>query len=172
MREFKAEKSVVITLTVLLTLGVIAIFTNFLLDRYSVPDKEERIENLILSTGTDKLSESGIANEISIALSRHTNWDNLFLSDNFKTKYKNRKNILDDTGHISNISSGLTWRDGNPVVLIFARKKTSLFDNDESDDITTEYSFKYTLNENGEIDDLILLEKNDIYTMSGDHVEQ
>lgn len=158
-------------LAALLSLIIIVILMNCLLDRYSVPYKKERIKNLVLSTGTDKMSESGIANELLIALSKHTNWDNLFLSDNFKKKYRSRKNILDDTGSISNISSGLAWRDGDPVVIIYAQKRTHLFDTDESDNITTEYFFKYVLNDDGEIDDLILLEKRDIYTMSGETVE-
>ena len=79
--------AVIATVVVLLV-----VFGNVMFDRYSVPNKDDRRQNLILSSGTSKMSESNIAHEITLALSRHTNWDNLFLSENFKRKYKSRKN--------------------------------------------------------------------------------
>ena len=51
------------------------------------------------------------------------------------------------------------------------QKKSDIFDTDESDDITTEYYFRYVLNEAGEIDDLILLKKQDVYTINGEPVD-
>ena len=132
---------------------------NHILNSYSVPAKEERLNNLISSSGTNKLSKSDIAREICIALSKYTNWDNLFLSEHFKENYNDRNSILEDVDNISDVSSGIPLEYGDDVIVIYAEKKTGFFDSDESDNITTEYYFKYILNETGEIDDLILLKK-------------
>lgn len=161
---------------VLILMGFIFMYAvNYLLNIYSVPPKQDRIANLKSEYGITSLNEldpSLIAGDIDAALSNYTNWDNLFLSEHFKEKYKNRRNILDDADNITNISSGLDYKYGDDVVIIFAEKKGSIFDTDESDDITTEYYFRYVLNEAGEIDDLILLKKRDTYTMSGEPVDE
>ena len=160
----------------LFLLGIIFMYgRNYLLNRYSVPLKQDRLSNLKAEYGITDLNEidpSLIAGDIDAALSNYTNWDNLFLSEHFKEKFKNRKNILDDADNIASISSGLDAEYGNDVVIIFAEKKSGIFDMDESDDITTEYYFRYVLNEAGEIDDLILLKKRDTYTINGEPVDE
>ena len=165
-------KAAIITIAVIVA-GIVSILAiNYALNRFSVPNKDERLQNLIASTEEDRLSRSGIAHEVKLALSKYTNWDNLFLSENFKSKYKNRKNILDDVGSISNIYSGLDIEYGDDVIIIFAERKGGAFDTDESDDITTKYHFRYVLNEAGEIDDLILIKKQDVYTINGEPVDE
>lgn len=171
MRGHYLKRPVFLLAIVAVTVTFLIVFGNYMLDKYSVPDKDERRNNLIVSSGSDKMSESNIAHELTLALSRHTNWDNLFLSDNFKKKYKNRENILDDVPHISKVSSGITYQGDDTVVIIFAEKKHRLFDTDGSDDVTTEYYFKYILDDNDEIDDLILLKKQDVYTINGEPIE-
>ena len=171
MKKRSLKKLIFLSAVIAAAVAFIIIFGNYMLDRYSVPDKEERRHNLILSSGSDKMSESNIAHELTLALSCHTNWDNLFLSEHFKEKYKNRRNILDDVNNIANVRSGLEYENGEYVVIIFAEKKHSIFDTDDSDDITTEYYFKYVLNDMGEIDDLILLNKQDVYTINGEPVD-
>ncbi|MBO4374743.1 MAG: hypothetical protein J5829_06520 [Lachnospiraceae bacterium] len=174
MNENKLKKVVAIVVSILLMLGVAVIICNYLLNKYSVPDKEQRLRNLKATYGTEDIKgidRSIIAGDIKAALSKYTNWDNLFLSEHFKEKYKNRKNIIDDVNNIRDIRSGLTLEYGDDVVIIFAEKKSGIFDTDESDDITTEYYFRYVLNEAGEIDDLILLKKQDVYTINGEPVD-
>ena len=168
------KKTCVIVASVLIVISMFIVLANYLLNKYSVPDKAERLNNLRKCYGISDLNEldrSLIAGDIQAALSEYTNWDNLFLSENFKTKYKNRKSILDDVSNIANIRSGLSYENGDYVVIIFAEKKHDFFDTDESDDITTEYRFKYVLNDAGEIDDLILLNKQDVYTIDGEPVD-
>ncbi|MBO4373876.1 MAG: hypothetical protein J5829_02105 [Lachnospiraceae bacterium] len=157
----------------LFVLAILLIVAHIMLNKYSVPQKEERLKNLEECLGIDDLTnlpDSYIANDIEAALSKYTNWDNLFLSENFKNKYKNRKNILENVERITRVTSGISYISGEPVVIIFAENKRSIFDRDESDCKTTEYYFKYLLNEEGEIDDLILLEKRDVYTINGEPV--
>ena len=173
--KIRVSKRFCIIIAIVLLSGCFIIFLgNYLLNRYSIPPKEERLYNLRVYMGISdltELDESDIASDIEAALSKYTNWDNLFLSEHFKKKYKNRKNILDDVSNIADISSGITYWDREPIVIIFAEKKTSLFDTDESDDVTTEYHFRYVLNKEGEIDDLILLKKQDVYTINGEPVD-
>ena len=54
---------------------------------------------------------------------------------------------------------------------MYAYKTKSIFDKDDSDDIATEYIFKYILDDNGEIDDLVRIDKFDIYVINGEPVE-
>ena len=168
-------KKAAVTAVLIMVLALIFISQkNYLLNRYSIPDKEERLYNLRVYSGINDLNEldsSDIANDIHAALEKYTNWDNLFLSENFKKKYKNRRNILDDVDNISAIHSGLDHEFGGDSIVILAEKKHGIFDTDESDNITTEYHFRYVLNKSGEIDDLVLLKKQDIYTMSGEPVD-
>ncbi len=170
----KPEKIYIIIASVLLLATITILFINYLLNKYSIPDKAERLNNLRNCYGITDLNEldrSLIAGDIQAALSKYTNWDNLFLSEHFKTKYKNRKNLLDDVNNIATIRSGLTNENGDYIVIIFAEKKHRIFDTDESDDVTTQYRFKYVLNDAGEIDDLILLNKLDVYTINGEPVD-
>ncbi|MBR0148136.1 MAG: hypothetical protein IJM23_02945 [Lachnospiraceae bacterium] len=169
------KKICAIIASVVLAATMLMLLVNYLLNKYSIPDKTERLNNLKKCYGITDLKEmdrSLIVGDIQAALSRYTNWDTLFLSEHFKTKYKNRKNILDDVNNIANIRSGLTNENGDYVVIIFAEKKHRIFDIDESDDVTTQYRFKYVLNDAGEIDDLILLKKMDVYTINGEPVDE
>ena len=170
----RMKKIFILSASVLLV-GIMLVFAgNYLLNKYSIPTKEERLNNLKVNYGITDLNDvdqSLIAGDICAALSKYTNWDNLFLSEGFKKKYKNRRNVLEDVNNIANIHSGLDYENGEYIVIIFADKKHGIFDTDESDDITTEYYFKYVRNEAGEIDDLILVKKQDVYTINGEPVD-
>ncbi len=58
----------------------------------------------------------------------------LFLSDNFKNKYKDRSNIIDDVREIEAVNCYPDYSEEN-VVVVLAEKKHKIFDRDESDDI-------------------------------------
>ena len=170
----RMKKIFILSASVLLAGTILVFVGNYLLNKYSIPAKEERLNNLKVYYGINDLNDvdqSLIAGDICAALSKYTNWDNLFLSEHFKRKYKNRRNILEDVNNIANVHSGLDYENGEYIVIIFAEKEHSIFDTDESDDITTEYYFKYVLNDAGEIDDLILLKKQDVYTINGEPID-
>ncbi len=166
------KRIMIIALVTTIVIILILFVGNMVICKMSVPPKSERLYNMMAYSGKEKMDQSEVADELCIALSKYTNWDNLFLSNNFKTKFKNRKSIIDDARNISTICSWPEYDLGDDVVLVRAEKNSGLFDTDESDDITTEYYFKYILDDAGEIDDLILLEKRDVYTMSGDPVTE
>ena len=52
--------------------------------KFSVPPKEERLRNMMYYSDIEGFREEDVDHEITLALSRYTNWDNLFLSDRFK----------------------------------------------------------------------------------------
>ena len=161
------RKIIPFVISIILFLTLIVVLSKHLLNEHSVAPKAERRQNLIDLQGTDRLSEDRIGHEISLAFQKYTNWDNLFLSENFKKKYKNRKSFLDDVWSIEDVYSGIDRIHGEKSIAIYAQRKSSIFDRDESDDITTEYCFRYVLDEAGEVDDLILIEKRDVYTIDG-----
>ena len=161
------RKIIATVISIILFLTLTVILGKHLLNEHSVAPKSERKQNLIDLYGTDRLTDDRIGHEISLAFQKYTNWDNLFLSENFKKKYKNRKSFLDDVWSIEDVYSGIDRIHGENSIAIYAQRKSSIFDTDESDDITTEYCFRYVLNDEGEVEDLILIEKRDVYTIDG-----
>lgn len=134
---------------------------------YSLPSKETRLKNMYYYQGKDKMDNSDIASEIALACSNYIDWNNLFLSENFKKKFKNSKNII---GNIKNVSEVCgNHYDGNKVE-IYVLTRHSVFDKDESDDISYLLLFEYQLNAENEIDDLTLLNKAEVYTINGEPV--
>lgn len=164
----------IILLIAVITAGIIlvALACNYFLNKYSVPNKEERINNMVVYQGRNELNSDDVANEIQSAIAKYTNWDNLFLSANFKKKFKNKQGIIENVNDFSDFwCTDTEYENKNNVIIIYANKKNSIFDKDESDNITTKYYFEYKLNDNNEIDDLILLKKMDVYTIDGSPVE-
>ncbi len=50
------------------------------------------------------------------------------------------------------------------------RMRNGIFDRDDTDYITSKYRLKYILDDNGEIDDLVILDRQEISTMTGEPV--
>ena len=165
------KKKIIISIVIAAAILSLAYaITVLFLNKYSVPDKAERLNNLKIYCGKDKIDKNDVPGEIEAMLSRYTNWDNLFLSNHFKEKYKNRKNVIDDVSRVSKLWCGGSTENEDEVI-VYAYKTKSIFDKDDSDDIATEYIFKYILDDNGEIDDLVRIDKFDIYVINGEPVE-
>ena len=166
------KKTIIVVASIIIAIVGCAFLGNYCLNKFSITDKERRIENRLLYLGTAEMDDNDIANEIELVLRKHTNWDNLFLSEHFKDKFKTRKNILDNVNSAGDIWCGAVHENGvNNTVVVLANHKKSIFDRDESDDISSMYRFQYVLNDAGEIDDLILIEKTEVYTIDGQPVE-
>lgn len=140
-------------------------------NKTGIPSKEVRRENLLISTGTTELSISDVAHELLVALSPYSDWDDLFLSEHFKEKYGSRQSIIEDMESIANMSSAVSLEYGDSAIAIYAEKKIDSAKMDESEGITTEYIFRYYLDADGEIEDIILINKQDFYTIDGEPVE-
>ena len=132
--------------------------------------KEERINNMLVYSGTQVLSNTDYADEIQAALSGKINWDSLFLSDSFKKKFKDRKHILGDVRSIVDVWIGIDYAHDDNEVLVYVEQNDGIFDRDDTDDITSKYRLKYILDDNGEIDDLVILDRQEISTMTGEPV--
>ncbi len=133
------------------------------------PDKNERINNMLIYRGSTEITDSDIVNDIESVLSGCAKWDNLFLSEQFKSKYKSRSDFIEKPWKISNIWSGADDTKENEVI-IYAGHRVPFWDNDESDNIATRYVFKYYRNNKGELDDLELIDKKDVYVIDGEPV--
>ena len=135
---------------------------------FGTPSKEECIRNMVVFEGKDHFEEDDVPGEIDAALRPFANWNHLFLSENFKSKFRNRGSIIENPWNIEKV---WCFRDSKnrDVIVINAEHRKSIFQ-DETEAITTEYQYRYLLDQNGEIDDLILISKQDIYTFNGELV--
>ena len=143
-----------------------------LLSKNSTVNKKNRQKNMEDLLGRNQMDELDVAWEIESALDKYTNWDNLFLSDNFKSKYKNRENIIKHTENIENIwCSPIADYEKTNVIEIDVDLKNGIFDKNNYDNITDVYIYEYALNEEGEINDLILIDYHQEYTDTGKRMD-
>lgn len=166
----KHKTRVIIIVSVILILSV-SILVYFYQHSYSGLTKEERINNMLVYSGTQILSKTDYADEIEAALSGKIDWDSLFLSDSFKEKFKDRKHILGDERSIVDVWTGIDYTYDDNEVLVYVEQNDGVFDKDDTDDITSKYRLKYILDDDGEIDDLVILDRQEISTMTGEPVE-
>lgn len=168
----KLKMNMKMLVIIVLLISIVIILCNYFLNKYSVLNKEERINNMAVYQGKNELNGGDVANEIQSAIAKYTNWDNLFLSVNFKKKFKSKYGIIENVNDYSDFwCIDSEYENKKNVIVIYANKKKSIFDKDESDNVTTKYYFEYKLNDKNEIDDLLLLKKMDIYTIDGAPVE-
>ena len=152
---------------------LIVLLIIFILDSMKVKiTKEERLANMGITYDELKEDFYDIGNEISFAIKHNDAWNRLFLSDNFKKKYKNGRGILPNKRDFCWIDGTTIKKDGKKLIIIVTDKKEPLFDFDDSDAITTEFYFDYVLDEHNEIDDIILVETIDTDAMTGRPIEK
>ena len=98
----KKKSKIVLLILLVLTIVISGlIIVNKVMNYYSVPSKEVRISNMMRFQEKNCMDENDVANEIGFALEKYTNWDNLFLSEHFKEKYKNTISLLRSTRNIA-----------------------------------------------------------------------
>ena len=166
----KKTRIIVIVVSLIIIAFIVGWGAEYFVCRNRVPSKNERINNMMIYRGSTELTNEDTENDIESALSKYTNWDNLFLSDKFKSKYKNRRSFIDDVWKISKVTSGVDDTKDNQII-IYAEHKVPFWDRDESDNIATRYVFKYYRNDNGELDDLELIDRKDVYIINGEPVQ-
>ena len=97
------------------------------------------------------------------------------VSENFKRKYSTNRTIINDFNLYDNVVS--VWEDDeyknldnsneSNVIVVSADKKKKY----NGEDISTEFYFRYKINDKNELDDLEFLEKYDVFSMSGEKVK-
>ena len=165
----KKTRIIVIVVSIIVVAFIVGCGIDYFVCRNRVPSKNERINNMMIYRGSTNITDEDIMNDIESVLSKYSNWDNLFLSDQFKAKYKNRNDFIDDAWKISKISSGIDETKDSQII-IYAEHKVPFWDGDESDNIATRYVFKYYRNAEGQLDDLELVDKRDVYIINGEPI--
>ena len=93
------------------------------------------------------------------------NWSRLYLSENFRKKYKNKFDITKYAGRFVSYDAGSTTENGEKLIIIYYLK-VSLLDFDDSDSIRYSLYFRYTATDDGLLDDVefVRMEKCDPMT--------
>lgn len=135
--------------------------------------KEERLYNLSFYCDDYKNYKVDVAGEISAALEHKKWWHRLFISDNFKNKYKNPKRIISNVNQYESFYGEECYDYENKnVIIIYGDKKDPLIEKRDYEPIMTEFYFEYFMDDNNEIDDIKLLKKIDMNATTLKPIEQ
>ena len=116
-----------------------------------------------------KVDDLGIYTMLDLVLCEKDLWDKLALSDNFKQKYNSPKSIIKDIDKYKNISIGIApMHSENNVIIVSGTARKSIVTLLSNKNVDTEYVFEYILNDNNQLDDLKLLKKVDIDSMTAE----
>lgn len=139
----------------------------YVLYKYGGTDIETRKFNMLIS-GLKTIYPEG---ELAYALQWYGNWDNIFLTENFKKKYKNRKGILLDVNKYENICGFMEYDyiPGEKLIGISLDKKINIIETVDPDfvAITRDYYFRYKVDDNGYLDDIELVGQQDFDAETG-----
>lgn len=133
---------------------------------------------------TNSFKELSIQNEkdidaigeiLLLAIENDVKWDDLNLSDNFKSKFKNGRGILPDkneyemfdVGHDSDFAEYnryTVWIRGDKYENIFNTLRYG-------EPVSTEFIFEYKIDENNLLDDVKLIRRKDVYSLTGERVD-
>lgn len=135
--------------------------------KYGTSDLETRKFNMLIS-GNNVIDPEM---ELLHTLQWYSNWDYLFLTDNFKNKFKKRENILHDIDVLEDMSvcEGYEYNYEGKVIGISGYKKKNLLEmiNPNYIGIYRVYFFKYQVDENGYLDDVELVGQQDFDAETG-----
>ena len=138
----------------------------FVIYRYGIIDIETRKFNMIIS-GTESINPEI---ELLHALEWYGNWDKLFLTDNFKRKFGNRKNIM-NIDNLENHSAFLetSYIDGEILIGICGDVKKNIFEilDPNFTNVSRDYYFRYKVDDNGYLDDVELVGQQDFDAETG-----
>ena len=168
----KVIKKIVIIVLVVIALYIVAknVFV-YIIREYGGYTLEERTYNGMITGYT----EIDPFNEFDAALSKYEKWDNLFVTNNFKQKFKNYRGIINDIDNYQHLLGGYDYEEfDKKVIYISAEKKKTFLDffNSNYDDISTEFYFDYKVDDKGWLDDVTLLKRVDVLSITGEPVSE
>lgn len=110
-----------------------------------------------------------------LAIEGYEDWDKLKLSNNFKKRFRNGKNIISNVDEYQHFSSGYDvefgWHKNNSV-WITGDKYDNIFNTLKyGDAVSTEFCFEYQVDENNLLDDIKLIRKKDVFSINGERVD-
>lgn len=131
--------------------------------------KEEGIDINDLKT----VDDFGAALCLTLAIENDSNWKFLPLSDTFRKKYKNSKAIIPEKNKYERYLDGQYIDEhGNNILIIFATEYAKAFDFNDDNTITTEYHYKYIVNDLGQLDEIELIKKINTYAVTGESISE
>ena len=123
----------------------------------------------------NKDDRDGAGMTLLLAIEGDCNWDTLKLSDNFKKKFKNGKNIISNRDEYESFSSGhdADFRfSGDYTIWLCGDKYDNIFNTLKyGDAVSTEFYFEYKVDENNLLDDVKLIRKKDVFSINAERVD-
>lgn len=173
--KMKISKAI-IYICIIFAFLIVCINTNY----YIIKEKEkssykytsiwetiEKLENEELEL--NDINVIGIDDTLDILLYDKSLWNKLPLSDNFLKKYKNPKSIIKKYNKYESIDMGISRDyDSDNVIVIMCTERDDIFSLIKGRNITTEYTFEYTVDDKNQLDDLKLLKEVDIDSMTAE----
>lgn len=140
--------------------------------RYVEDIMKTSVENINIYSENDHTS-AGLV--LRLAIEGDCNWDTLKLSDNFKKKFKNGKNIISNRDEYQSFSSGYDadFRfSGDQTIWLCGDKYDNVFNTLKyGDAVSTEFYFEYKVDENNLLDDVKLIRKKDVFSINAERVD-
>ena len=152
----------IIFIIIFLILFCLIVFINF--EKYQDSETRylKRVYNIEFTKESTKTLET--RRLVLLAIENYVSFDNLALTDNFKKKYKNGNDIVPHKWIYSYIVTYDEKNDGNELIEVHAEKYERPFASAYESSVTTVFCYECIRNENGFLDDMILLEKYDADT--------
>ena len=171
------NRKVVILLLVILVIAIIKIKKLEIDYTYStkgfVENFLEMDINNIKIENIEDIDNAGMT--LSLVLEGSTEWNKLQVSENFKKKYKKGQDIIKNKNEYTGFSYGICremyphkknviWLCGNKYDNIISTLKYG-------EPVSTEFIFEYEIDENNLLDDVKLIRKKDVYSISAERVD-
>lgn len=118
------------------------------------------------------VTSKGVGMVLVYAIEEDLGWDNLPLTGEFISKYKNGKGIMPERDIYSMFNIGRDVDgEGNTYIVIFAEHKSDFFDFTKNNSKTTVYYYNYTLSNDNKLDDIELKLKKTIDSTTGEEIK-
>lgn len=98
-------------------------------------------------------------------------WEQLPITEHFKNKFKNRRNILSEIDNIESLYADNEKIDNEDVIFVRANEKQNIFEEYFCLPVTIECYFKYKM-DGDKLDDIELIKKRYVDTPTGDLIKE
>ena len=171
----RIRNAIIILLAVsLLVLIFINIFNYSARIRYRAGYKYISIGNIIEKLENNEMelkdiNSIGVVDTLNLLFYDKSLWQKLPLSNDFRTKYNTPKSIIKKYNKYESISTGMELdHSKDNVVSVYCIERDGIVPLVNVKSISTIYYFKYILDSNNQLDDLILLKEVDIDSMTAE----
>lgn len=126
----------------------------------------------ILNTKFEDATRRGIGTELVFAIEDEVSWENLPLTKHFKDKYKKGIDIMPERDEYSTIDTGvLPDYKGGEYIVLYGEHKPNFLDFGNDNSLSTVYYYYCFLNDDKKIDDIKLVKKEVVDTVTGEVIK-